>query len=89
MVYDNSNIIFKNQADLVLEVMGLFDWGNCFALKGGTALNYFYYNMPRLSIDIDLVYLPVNSRTEAIKEMKINLAEFIKKNLFHRMFIKL
>ena len=30
-----------------------------FALKGGTAINLFIRNMPRLSVDIDLTYLPV------------------------------
>jgi predicted nucleotidyltransferase component of viral defense system len=28
-----------------------------FALKGGTALNLFYFNVPRLSVDIDLNYV--------------------------------
>lgn len=28
----------------------------CFALKGGTAINLFVRNFPRLSVDIDLVY---------------------------------
>jgi predicted nucleotidyltransferase component of viral defense system len=27
-----------------------------FALKGGTAINLFYRNLPRLSVDIDLTY---------------------------------
>ncbi|WP_425962182.1 nucleotidyl transferase AbiEii/AbiGii toxin family protein [Rhizobium nepotum] len=31
----------------------------CFALKGGTAINLFVRNLPRLSVDIDLMYLPV------------------------------
>lgn len=29
-----------------------------FAMKGGTALNLFLHDMPRLSVDIDVVYLP-------------------------------
>jgi predicted nucleotidyltransferase component of viral defense system len=29
-----------------------------FALKGGTALNLFLHDMPRLSVDIDVVYVP-------------------------------
>jgi len=32
----------------------------CFALKGGTAINLFVRDMPRLSVDIDLTYLPVD-----------------------------
>lgn len=28
-----------------------------YVLKGGTALNLFYFDLPRLSVDIDLNYL--------------------------------
>jgi predicted nucleotidyltransferase component of viral defense system len=28
-----------------------------FALKGGTAINLFVQEMPRLSVDLDLVYI--------------------------------
>lgn len=30
--------------------------GDCFVLKGGTGLNLFYYDLPRLSVDVDLNY---------------------------------
>ena len=42
----------------------------CFALKGGTAINLFVREMPRLSVDIDLTYLPVDEpRNTALKGM--------------------
>ena len=37
-------------------------------LKGGTALNLFYFNVPRLSIDIDLNYIGAVSRENMLKE---------------------
>lgn len=37
-----------------------------FALKGGTAINLFVRDMPRLSVDIDLVYLPLEPRDETL-----------------------
>lgn len=37
-----------------------------FALKGGTAINLFYRDMPRLSVDIDLTYLPLDERAAAL-----------------------
>jgi len=37
-----------------------------FALKGGTAINLFVRDMPRLSVDIDLTYLPVAPRPESL-----------------------
>lgn len=33
-----------------------------FAMKGGTALNLFVQDMPRLSVDIDLVFVPTINR---------------------------
>jgi predicted nucleotidyltransferase component of viral defense system len=38
----------------------------CFALHGGTAINLFIRDMPRLSVDIDLTYLPLEDRQTAI-----------------------
>ena len=40
-----------------------------FALKGGTAINLFVRNMPRLSVDIDLVYLPLKTRVETLSNI--------------------
>jgi predicted nucleotidyltransferase component of viral defense system len=44
-----------------------------FALKGGTAINLFYRDMPRLSVDIDLAYLPVQSRQESLATIETAL----------------
>jgi hypothetical protein len=41
----------------------------CFALKGGTAINLFVRNLPRLSVDIDLAYLPVGERAPALQDI--------------------
>jgi hypothetical protein len=38
------------------------------ALKGGTALNLFFFNAPRLSVDIDLNYIGAKERSEMISE---------------------
>ena len=40
-----------------------------FALKGGTAINLFVRDMPRLSVDIDLMYLPVEPRDESLSNI--------------------
>ena len=39
---------------------------DCFALKGGTAINLFVRDIPRLSVDIDLTYLPVEPRAASL-----------------------
>jgi hypothetical protein len=46
----------------------------CFAMKGGTALNLFVQDMPRLSIDIDVVYVShPTARTAALAEIRDEL----------------
>ena len=42
---------------LVLEIAPTVFASGRFAMKGGTALNLFVQDMPRLSIDIDVVYV--------------------------------
>lgn len=42
----------------------------CFALKGGTAINLFVQPLPRLSVDIDLAYLPLEPREEALRRCR-------------------
>ena len=41
---------------------------SCFALKGGTALNLFVQEMPRLSVDLDVVYVPYATKRSAALE---------------------
>lgn len=64
---------YKAQADLLLQVLPFVAKENIFALKGGTAINLFVRNMPRLSVDIDLTYLPLDSRTNALKNIQEGL----------------
>ncbi|GGF25017.1 nucleotidyl transferase AbiEii/AbiGii toxin family protein [Echinicola rosea] len=53
---------YKNQVALLLNVLPEVARESCFALHGGTAINLFVRNMPRLSVDIDLTYIPVEDR---------------------------
>lgn len=78
---------YKKQVNLLLDVIPFVAKRDCFALKGGTALNMFIWNMPRLSVDIDLVYLPVNKREYALKEIKSNLCN-IRRELENSLKIK-
>jgi len=57
------------QARLMLRVLQNVAPESCFALKGGTAINFFVRDMPRLSVDIDLTYLPVKPRMDSLKEI--------------------
>ena len=57
---------YKKQAALLLSVLPEAAKETCFALHGGTAINLFVRNMPRLSVDIDLTYLPIEDRATSL-----------------------
>jgi hypothetical protein len=65
--------IFFKQAELLLRILPLILKEDVFALKGGTAINFFVQDLPRLSVDIDLTYLPVNERDVALNEISNKL----------------
>lgn len=62
----NRETPYYHQVTLLVAVLPLVAEETCFALKGGTAINLFVRDMPRLSVDIDLTYLPLEDRTIAL-----------------------
>jgi predicted nucleotidyltransferase component of viral defense system len=62
---DTSSKYYK-QVQLLISVLPIVAEEKCFALKGGTAINLFIRDLPRLSVDIDLVYLPMDDRDTAL-----------------------
>ena len=64
---------FFRQADLLVQVMPFVNAEACFALKGGTAINFFVRDFPRLSVDIDLVYLPLEDAVVSAAIPRIGL----------------
>ena len=67
------NDIYKAQCTLLLRILPIINRIDSFALKGGTALNFFVRNLPRLSVDIDLVYTKINERMESLQEISLEL----------------
>lgn len=55
------------QVRLLMRLLPLLAEEPDLALKGGTAINLFYRDMPRLSVDIDLAYLPIEDRPTSLK----------------------
>jgi len=54
--------------------------GDLFAMKGGTAINLFVRDMPRLSVDIDVVFVKLEApRTEALGEISSELERIAKR----------
>ena len=72
------------QAKLMLSILPIVGREKDFALKGGTALNFFHLNMPRLSVDIDLTFLPVKPRDETLKDITNSLSRI--SNSVERLF---
>lgn len=60
---------YIEQARLMLRLLPFVADEECFALKGGTALNFFVWDMPRLSVDINLTYLPVELRDTSLQKI--------------------
>lgn len=71
---------FYNQVELLVSLLPIIAEQPIFALKGGTAINLFLREMPRLSVDIDLTYLPLESREKSIKQISIGL-KYIKEKI--------
>jgi predicted nucleotidyltransferase component of viral defense system len=65
----NKDTVFFRQAELLLRVLPFVNEEKIFALKGGTAINFFLRDLPRLSVDIDLTYLPINDRETSLTDI--------------------
>lgn len=68
----NDNVFYP-QVDLLLSILPHVNKDTDFVLHGGTAINFFVRNMPRLSIDIDLTYLRVIPRDETVRAISESL----------------
>ncbi|MGA8952743.1 MAG: nucleotidyl transferase AbiEii/AbiGii toxin family protein [Xanthobacteraceae bacterium] len=65
--------VYRRQAALLVRVLPHVAREKAFALKGGTAINLFVRDMPRLSVDIDLTYLPVQERAVSLAAIEAAL----------------
>jgi hypothetical protein len=65
---------YRAQVELLLRSLPAIASAPDFALKGGTAINLFLRDMPRLSVDIDLTYLPVSNRDAALTDIRAQVA---------------
>lgn len=75
---------YRQQVALLIRVIPFVAAEKAFALKGGTAINLFVRDMPRLSVDIDLTYLPVEDRAAslaAIDAAMMRIKERIEKGM--------
>lgn len=64
---------YERQTQLLLSILPALEAHACFALKGGTAINLFVQDLPRVSVDIDLTYLTLMQRNQSVNEISENL----------------
>jgi len=64
---------YEDQVRLLLRCLPEIGKHPSFALKGGTAINLFVRDLPRISVDIDLAYLPLTGRKEALDDIQATL----------------
>ncbi len=80
------NQLYLDTARLLVQVAPPVFADNIFALKGGTAINLFVRDMPRLSVDLDLVFvdhrLDRDQALARINEAIRNAADRLKKRGF-------
>jgi len=72
---DIRNTTYFKQVDLLLTILPIVSRIEDFALKGGTAINLFVQDFPRLSVDIDLTYLPIQDRKTTLERIDNHLKE--------------
>lgn len=60
---------YAEQVALLIDIIPYISSNTDFAIKGGTAINLFLFDLPRLSVDIDLCYIPFTIREEALNEI--------------------
>jgi predicted nucleotidyltransferase component of viral defense system len=69
------NQVYVQTVNLLLEVVPAVFKTTCFAMKGGTAINLFVQDMPRLSVDVDVVFCDHTvDREEAMRQISRELS---------------
>jgi hypothetical protein len=76
----NSDSVYYKQGRLLFLLLPLFEKVPELALKGGTAINLFVRNMPRISVDLDFTFVPILEREktlESITKILKNITDLI------------
>ena len=76
------NDIYRQKVELLLKILPFVTDEDCFAIHGGTAINLLVKNLYRLSVDIDVTYIPIEDRNtslERINEALVRIADRVKR----------
>lgn len=69
------NKTYVEQVKLLIRTLPIVAEQDCFALHGGTAINLFIKEMPRLSVDIDLTFVHLSTREVALEKIRAALRQ--------------
>ena len=75
------NNSYTKQVELLLRILPIIAKEKSFALHGGTAINLFYFDFPRISVDIDLTYIPIETREKDLENIR-NILLDLKNKIF-------
>lgn len=64
---------YEKQVELLLMILPEIAREKELAIHGGTAINLFIRNMPRLSVDVDITYIPVENRNDTLMHIASSL----------------
>lgn len=76
------NKIYRRKVELLLRILPFVTDEDCFAIHGGTAINLFVKNLYRLSVDIDVTYIPIEDRNtslQRINEALVRISDRVKR----------
>ena len=72
---NNANAqIYRQKVELLLRLMPIVMEEGVFAVHGGTAINLFLMDLPRMSVDIDLTYVPLAGRDQSLGDINLHYA---------------
>ncbi|MCZ4323225.1 nucleotidyl transferase AbiEii/AbiGii toxin family protein [Pseudomonas anguilliseptica] len=60
---------YTDRVQLLVDILPTLAKETRFALKGGTAINLFEHDLPRLSVDIDLTWLPMQDFAQDVTQI--------------------
>lgn len=63
------NNIYRQKVELLLRILPFVTDEECFAIHGGTAINLFVKDLYRLSVDIDVTYIPIEDRNTSLQRI--------------------
>ena len=79
------NNIYLQKVELLLKILPFVTDEECFAIHGGTAINLFVKNLYRLSVDIDVTYIPIEDRDASfshINDALLRIAGRVERSYF-------